>query len=83
MAKDDNSKEELVTVVCRSMGRPELKLALRSIRSQTYSNIEILLIKAGHIDLSEHASDCSSAAITLIDLGKALSRPEAANAGLE
>ena len=83
MAKDDNSKEELVTVVCRSMGRPELKLALRSIRSQTYSNIEILLIKAGHIDLSEHASDCSSAPITLIDLGKALSRPEAANAGLE
>ncbi len=83
MAKDDNSKEELVTVVCRSMGRPELKLALSSIRSQTYSNIEILLIKAGHIDLSEHVSDCSSAPIKLIDLGKALSRSEAANAGLE
>ena len=83
MAKDDNSEEELVTVICRSMGRPELKQALRSVHSQTYSNIEILLIRAGSIDLSEHLLDGDPASVKLIDLGKALNRPEAANAGLE
>lgn len=83
MAKTDNSKEELVTIVCRSMGRPELKKALHSIHSQTYTNIEILLIKAGDIDLREHVSDFTSFPVKLIDLGKALSRPEAANVGLE
>ena len=83
MANNNDSTKELVTVVCRSTGRPELKQALRSIHSQTYSSIEILLINAGGIVLAEHEEACSPIPLKLIDYGRKLSRPQAANAGLE
>ena len=83
MANNNDSTKELVTVVCRSTGRPELKQALRSIHSQTYSSIEILLINAGGIVLAEQEETCSPIPLKLIDYGRKLSRPQAANAGLE
>ena len=83
MANNNDSTKELVTVVCRSTGRPELKQALRSIHSQTYSSIEVLLINAGGIVLAEQEETCSPIPLKLIDYGRKLSRPQAANAGLE
>ena len=83
MANNNDSTKELVTVVCRSTGRPELKQALRSIHCQTYSSIEVLLINAGGIVLAEQVETCSPIPLKLIDYGRKLSRPQAANAGLE
>ena len=83
MANNNDSTKELVTVVCRSTGRPELKQALRSIHCQTYSSIEVLLINAGGIVLAEQEETCSPIPLKLIDYGRKLSRPQAANAGLE
>ena len=36
----------LVSILCRSMNRPELGQALRSVEQQTYPHIEIVLVDA-------------------------------------
>ena len=36
----------LVSVIVRSMGRPELRLALESIARQDYPNVEVIVVDA-------------------------------------
>lgn len=69
----------LVSVICRSMGRPQLNEALASVARQSYGNIQLLLVDAAGNGLDDLAGafDC-----TVISLGKQLPRPHAANAGL-
>ena len=71
-----------VSIICRTRGRPELKEALRSISSQDYANIEIILVDAA----GENSLDSATAGdrpLVLVTTGAALSRSQAANAGLE
>lgn len=73
----------LVSVIVRTMGRPELPRALDSIASQTYPNIEVVLVDAlgtGEIDPGE---SCGRFPLRMVCLGKQLPRPHAANAGLD
>ncbi len=44
-----------VSIICRTLGRPELQEALRSISSQDYANIEIILVDAATIFWNENA----------------------------
>lgn len=71
-----------VSIICRTLGRPELQQALRSITSQDYPNIEIVLVDAtGKLSIDSAAS--GDLPLQLVTTGAALSRSQAANAGLE
>jgi tetratricopeptide (TPR) repeat protein len=75
----------LVSIVVRSIGRPELATALASAAAQDHSALEILVIDATGgkhpplpaIDLRPGHS------ISLVCTGRRLPRPHAANAGLD
>ena len=80
--KSQAGNKSLVSIICRTLGRPELQQALQSIASQDYPNIEIVLIDAaGDNTLDSTASN--DRPLTLVTTGAALSRSQAANAGLE
>ncbi|NKB34513.1 MAG: glycosyltransferase [Pseudomonadales bacterium] len=71
----------LVSIICRTIGREELTQALDSIASQTYSNIEVVLVNSARQDLSQF--DISQINAIVINPEQKLSRTQAANAGLE
>lgn len=71
-----------VSIICRTLGRPELQQALRSISSQGYPNIEIVLVDAAG-DNSLDSAAAGDRPLTLVTTGAALSRSAAANAGLK
>lgn len=73
---------ELISVICRSIGRPQLKAAIDSVSSQTYPNIELVLVCASGEDLSVQADQVKPANLTVVNEGKPLPRSVAANAGL-
>ena len=71
-----------VSIICRTLGRPELQEALLSISSQDYANIEIVLVDA----MGDNSLDLTAAGdrpLVLVNTGAGLSRSRAANAGLE
>lgn len=70
-----------VSVICRTLGRPELQQALRSIASQDYPSIEIVLVDATG-DNSLDAAGAGERHLELVTTGAPLSRSQAANAGL-
>jgi glycosyltransferase involved in cell wall biosynthesis len=43
---DKNTRMPLVSIIVRSMGRPELRLALESIAAQDYPRVEVILVDA-------------------------------------
>jgi len=80
--EDPTGKKNQVSIICRTLGRPELQEALRSISSQDYANIEIILVDATG-DNSLDLAAVGDRPLVLITTGAALSRSQAANAGLE
>lgn len=72
----------LVSILIRSMNRPFLEQALRSVALQAYSGIEVVLIAVtpGHPEPPSHAGPFR---VRFIPTGCPLSRPRAANVGLE
>lgn len=76
------ANKNLVSIICRTLGRPQLQQTLRSIACQDYPNIEIILVDA----TGDNSLDCSSAGdrtLRIVTTGTSLSRSQAANAGLE
>ena len=73
---------ELISVICRSIGRPQLKAAIESVASQTYPNIEFVLVCASGKDLSVNADQVKPGKLTVVNEGRPLPRSAAANAGL-
>ena len=73
----------LVSIICRSINRPQLRQALESIASQEYSSIEVILVDA----LGEGTSVDSELhqQLTLIEVGTGTrcERSAAANLGLD
>ena len=75
-------KKNQVSIICRTLGRPELQQALRSIASQDYPNIEIVLVDAAGDDSLDSAA-AGDRPLKLVTTGAVLSRSQAANAGLK
>lgn len=75
--------DKLVSVICRSIGRPELKQTLSSVAKQSYQTLEIILVEASAEPLVEFQQFAGSVSINFISTGKKLSRSAAANAGLD
>ena len=76
-------KQQMISVIVRSMDRPTLQDALDSIASQTYPNIEVIVVNAKGD--SQHPKNrlCGSFPITMVGTGKPLQRSAAANVGLD
>lgn len=75
----------LVSVIVRSMGRQELRLALESIARQDYPNVEVIVVDAtggSHPALPAIAWS-SGHSIRLVGGHQRLPRPQAANEGLQ
>ncbi len=65
------------------MGRPELEEALASAAGQTHSRLEIVLVDAAARGEAAYRKVCADDRIALVSPESPLSRPSAANAGLE
>lgn len=72
-----------VSVIVRSMDRPMLRNALDSIASQTYSNIEVIVVNALGGAHSPLGGECGRFPLRMVDAGHPLRRAAAANLGLE
>ncbi|MDO9102005.1 MAG: glycosyltransferase [Candidatus Nitrotoga sp.] len=75
----------LISVIVRSMGRPELRVALESIAQQDYPNVEVIVVDAtggNHPTLPAIAWQ-SGHSIRIVGGHRQLPRPQAANEGLQ
>ncbi|MEQ1741871.1 MAG: glycosyltransferase, partial [Candidatus Nitrotoga sp.] len=75
----------LVSVIVRSMGRPELRVALESIARQDYPNVEVIVVDAtggNHPTLPTIAWQTGHS-IRIVGGHRQLPRPHAANEGLQ
>ncbi|MEQ1742231.1 MAG: glycosyltransferase [Candidatus Nitrotoga sp.] len=85
MYPDNRLTLPLVSVIVRSMGRPELRLALESIARQDYPDIEVIVVDAtggNHPALPTIAWQ-SGHSIRIVGGHRRLPRPQAANEGLQ
>jgi hypothetical protein len=73
----------LVSVIVRSSARPTLVESLRSIAEQDYPHIEVVLVAASGPDHPEVAASAGGHALRVVDLGVPLTRPQAAQAGVD
>jgi LmbE family N-acetylglucosaminyl deacetylase len=80
--EDANAALPLVSVIVRTIGRETLADALDSIERQTYRNLEIIVVDAVGSCVSDRMAERDNPSIRLCG-GRALNRPQAANAGLD
>lgn len=77
-------KKNLVSVICRTVGRPELQDAIDSVAVQSYQNLELIIVDASGTISSEEALNLpSNLKARIVRNGKPLLRAAAANAGLD
>lgn len=75
------STPPLVSTIVRTVGRPELPRALASLAAQTYRPIEAVIVNAAGTPLPIPA--VPGVQRRVVDPGRRLTRPQAANTGLE
>jgi GT2 family glycosyltransferase/glycosyltransferase involved in cell wall biosynthesis len=75
--------ENLVSIICRTVNRPLLEHALRSVAAQTHRPLEMILVDAAGKGLPDYQQWCADVPVQLISTARPLSRPQAANAGLD
>ncbi len=73
---------ERVSIIVRSMGRPELHDALASLAAQTWPEIEVVVVAASGPGHPVPPPTCGSHPIVFVPGESLRSRPVAANAGL-
>lgn len=73
----------LVSVLIRSMDRPQLQTALDSLALQTYTNIEAIVINAQGKEHRMLGTRCGRFPLRMVSSGKPLMRSHAANVGLD
>ncbi len=82
--KSSTPTTPLVSVICRTIGRPELETALQSIADQTHEQIELVLVDAsGNGEVRKRLDSFDFSAVSFVSTGQKLLRAAAANAGLE
>ena len=82
---NETSAEEapLVAIICRTIGRAELEKTLNSISKQTHPNVELVLVDASSKGLPAIASSFEEINLKFVTAENPLTRPQAANAGLD
>ena len=83
VTENASGQEKLVSIICRTVGRPVLTHTLESVLSQTYPHIELILVNAANSDLSIFKNLIESLNTVIVCLERPLGRSEAANVGLE
>ena len=78
-----DGNDKLVSVICRTVGRPTLATALDSLAHQNHPTLEVILVDAGGTNLEDKIPPDFLHQIKQVGSGTSLSRPEAANLGLE
>lgn len=73
----------LVSILCRSMNRPELTQALRSVEQQTYPHIEIVLVDASGKGVHGWREMALQTSVREVSGQSPWNRPAAANAALD
>ncbi|MCF8365316.1 MAG: glycosyltransferase [Bacteroidales bacterium] len=73
----------LISVIVRTMNRPQLPEALESIAAQTYPNIEVIVVDARGEKPLDLGDRCGRFPLRINSKSKPLNRPEAANVGLD
>lgn len=74
----------LVSVLMRTMGDPRLEEAVASVLAQTYRPLELVVVAAHAEDVyAQFPQFRSLPALKVVNLGRRLNRPEAANAALD
>lgn len=77
------NEHPLVSIIVRSMGRPLLADAVESILAQDYSPIEIVIVDATGGLHPPLPPAWLTRGLRIVELGRQLRRPQAANAGLD
>ena len=82
---NETSAEEapLISIICRTIGRAELEKTLNSISKQTHPNVELVLVDASAKGLPAIASSFEEINLKFVTAENPLTRPQAANAGLD
>ena len=83
VTENASGQDKLVSIICRTVGRPVLTHTLESVLSQTYPHIELILVNAANSDLSIFKNLIESLNTVMVCLERPLGRSEAANLGLE
>jgi glycosyltransferase involved in cell wall biosynthesis len=83
MNSTPDSGRSLVSIIVRSMGRPLLGEAVESILHQDYAPIEVVVVDATGGKHPLLPASWTARGARLINLGRPLPRPRAANAGLD
>lgn len=78
-----STDSKLVSVICRTIIRPELQQALQSVADQSYSNIELVLVDALGAGIADYEDLCPGRNVRLVSLGESLKRSRAANVGMD
>ncbi len=78
-----DGKDKLVSVICRTVGRATLANTLDSLARQNHPTLEVILVDAGGTNLEDKIPPDFLHQIKHVGSGTTLSRPEAANLGLE
>ncbi|HAT25823.1 MAG TPA: hypothetical protein DCS89_02320, partial [Gammaproteobacteria bacterium] len=73
---------KLVSVICRTIIRPELQQALQSVADQSYPDIELVLVDALGAGIPDYENLYPGGNVKLVSLGKSLRRSRAANVGM-
>ncbi len=73
----------LVSVIVRSMDRPQLREALDSLALQTYPRIEVVVVNAKGAGHRQLGSMCGRFEMRMVGSGEPLQRSNAANCGLD
>ena len=73
----------LVSILCRTINRPELAEALASVAAQDHSRLELVLVDASGRQEAEAELDGRDISVQLLHAEQALNRPQAANMALD
>ena len=83
MSKAGNSDPRpLVSIICRTVGRPELDQALASVAAQDYGNLQLVLVNAACGDPAGLPDSLPEIQLKLVNPDSPLDRAAAANWGL-
>lgn len=82
ISKPSGVENPLISVIVRTMNRPELAEALESLSKQTYPNVEVIVVDALGTNELNLGDRCGNFQLRVISKNKQLPRSEAANAGL-